>query len=390
MKNLLVISHACVIPSFRIRWRKLAESNDFNVHLLIPMKWEQTWFGEKVVYNSSSIQDKNFFIHALDTTSKNNWGKYKYLKLSSLIEEIKPDLIYLIHEESCLIHTQIRRLKYKFGNKFKVVFFTMNALGVPYKRSKNYIGKIIKYIQWLRIKKYTSGAVAHYPGCKKSLRDSSYTKPVLLQTQVGVCKVEYDYKQPSNNELPFLKNLKDKYVVGYCGRLDVKKGVDILFESFLSFSSDKPKSVLLLVGNGDLKQEFISYIKKYKITNIVITGFVEQKIIPKYLKIMDCFVLGSRTTENWVDTFPLVTVQAQMMKVPVIAAKSGAIPWQLKDTALYFDEGNIHQLKNRLEQLYDDQNLRSNLANFGYERSLENFEHDIMNRKLVEYFNTLI
>ena len=38
----------------------------------------------------------------------------------------------------------------------------MNALGVPYKRSKNYIGKILKYIQWLRIKKYTSGAVAHY------------------------------------------------------------------------------------------------------------------------------------------------------------------------------------------------------------------------------------
>ena len=48
MKNLLVISHACVIPSFRIRWRKLAQSNEFNVHLLIPMKWEQTWFGEKL------------------------------------------------------------------------------------------------------------------------------------------------------------------------------------------------------------------------------------------------------------------------------------------------------------------------------------------------------
>ena len=105
---------------------------------------------------------------------------------------------------------------------------------------------------------------------------------------------------------------------------------------------------------------------------------------------MDCFVLGSRTTENWVDTFPLVTVQAQIWQVPVIATESGAIPWQLKNTALYFNEGNVHQLKNILEKLYDDQKLRSNLANFGYERTLENFEHDIMNRKLVEYFNTLI
>ena len=104
-----------------------------------------------------------------------------------------------------------------------------------------------------------------------------------------------------------------------------------------------------------------------------ITGFVDQTEVPKYMNAMDSFVLGSKIMAHWLDTFPLVTVQAQAVKVPVIASDSASLPWQLGDSAKIFKERDREELYEALELFINSKELCDDYASKGQKRSLEYF-----------------
>lgn len=379
--SIVIISHAQVIPVFQNRWKKLSKDENYEVHLLVPRYWEQTWFGEKVIYEPEEEHDGNFHVHPLKTTNVRSWGTYLFASLDAKFREIQPDLIYIIHEEGIRIHHQIYLYKKIWAPKAKVMFFTMNARGVPCKRF---------YHRWMwnNIKKNTDAALAHYPGCLNSLRKGGYNKPVYLQTQVGVDETLFcpdkEIRDLYREKLLF----QNKFVIGYTGRLVTDKGVDDLLSIFPLEGVDWG---LLLVGNGNLKNEVEKTVKANGWGDRVhITGFVSQDEVPKYMNAMDCFVLGSKTMPHWIDTFPLVTVQAQACGVPVIASTSGSLPWQLGDTALFFQEGNRAELKENVLRIIQDHKLRNYYANIGKERSLANFCHEGMTERFKKIVHQVI
>jgi len=374
--KIAIISHALVIPVFHNRWRQLAQDKNYEVHLLVPEYWEQTWFKEKVVYEPKEIHDKNFHVHPMPTTSVKNWGKYLFKSIDGKFREIKPDLIYIIHEESILIHHQIYLYRKLFAPKAKIIFFSMNARGIPYQKSTHPIKKHIHKLMWENIKKNTNAALVHYPGCLDSLRSGDYNKPIYMQTQVGVDETLFTPNQPIRDEYRRKIGFEDKFIIGYTGRLTVDKGVDDLLDVFINLSKKYEDIALLLVGNGDLKQLIEENIKKHNLQDRVhITGFVDQAEVPNYMNAMDTFVLGSKTMPHWIDTFPLVTVQAQATKVPVIASDSASIPWQLENSAKIFKEGDREELYQALEEFINNKELRDDYAIKGQKRSHKNFCH---------------
>ena len=386
--KIAIISHALVLPVNQNRWKRLAQDKSYEVHLLVPEYWEQTWFKEKVVYKPKEVHDENFHVHPIPTTSVKNWGKYLFKSIDGKFREIKPDLIYIIHEESILIHHQIYLYRKFFAPKAKIIFFSMNARGIPYQKSTHPIKKYIHKWMWENIKKNTDAALVHYPGCLDSLRSGGYDKPVYLQTQVGVDETLFAPNQSIRDEYRKKIDFEDKFVIGYAGRLTVDKGVDDLIDVFIKLSQKYEDIALLLVGNGDLKQLIEEDVNKHNLQDRVhITGFVDQAEVPNYMNAMDTFVLGSKTMPHWIDTFPLVTVQAQATKVPVIASDSASIPWQLGKSAKIFKEGDREELYQALEEFINDKELRDDYAIKGQKRSHENFCHAGMTenfKKIVE------
>jgi len=366
--KIIIISHAFVVSVNQDRWRRLAEDGSYEVHLLIPKHWESDWFGSdsKKVYKSKEVNDGNFHAHALATTSVKNWGRYFFKSFDAKFRKIKPDLIYIIQDESSLIHQQIYIYKKIFAPNAKIIFFSMNAKGVPKKRF---------YHRWLwgSIKKNTNAALVHYPGCLESLRNSGYIKPVYLQTQVGVNEKLFSPNKLVRDQYRKTMGFEGKFVIGYSGRLTSDKGVDDLL-SILPL--DDIDWALLLVGNGDMYGEITELIKRNGWCDRVnITGFVEQTEVPNYMNAMDCFVLGSKTMPHWLDTFPLVTVQAQACGVPVIASDSASLPWQLADSALFFNEGDRDELKEKVLMLANNIELQHEYIKKGRERCLSYFCH---------------
>lgn len=377
--KIAIISHALVIPVFRNRWQRLAEDPKYDVHLIVPEYWEQTWFGEKVVYETAPYNSERFHIVPLPTTSKTNWGKYFFKSLDGSLGRIKPDLIYLIHEEGILIHHQIYLYRRIFCPDAKIVFFSMNARGVPYTRSKNKFKKFIQKALWANVVRSTEAALVHYPGCLTSLREGGYQKPIFLQTQVGVDETLFAPSCKERKAYRSRLSFDSYFVIGYAGRLVKDKGVDDILSVFIEIARTNENIALLLVGNGELREEIEEKGSNAGIANrIHVTGFIDQAEVPKYLNAMDLFVLGSKTMPSWIDTFPLATVQAQAIGLPVVASDSGSLPWQLGDSAVLYPEGNRQQLRLSIEELMNDDFKRQQIAQSGRFRSLDMFCHEGM------------
>ena len=367
--KIAVISHAFVTPVSQNRWKRLAEDPNYEVHLIVPREWESTWFEEKIVFEPKEVHEGNFHVHLLPTTSKSNWTRYFFISLDGKFREIKPDLIYIVHEESILVHHQIYLYRRFFAPDSKIIFFSMNALGVP---DKTFIHRLL----WKNVKNNTDAALAHYPGCLSSLRNGGYNKPIYLQTQVGVDEKLFRPDIAAREEYRKKLGFEDKFVIGYTGRLTEEKGVDDLFNIFPLEDIDW---ALLMVGNGPLYKDIEKRVQeKGWEKRVYLTGFIDQAEVPAYMNAMDCFVLGSKTTPEWVDTFPLVTVQAQATGLPIVASDSGSLPWQLADTALFFHEGDVNELKEKVLLYAFDSQLRDEYAKKGRHRSLEYFCHEGM------------
>ena len=364
MLKIAIIGHALVQEVPQKRWRILAEKYPVEVTLLVPRIWRSKWLRDEVVFRPQVIVDGRFRVIPLPTTSETNWGWYFFKSFDAKIKSIKPDIIYVIHEELIWVHQQIITYRNIWAPEAKLIFFSMNARGVPLKRFYN-------RLMWNRIKRNYDAALCHYPGCMRSLRDGGFNKPIYMQTQIGVDEDIYCPDEPKRRQMRRKLGFENKFVIGYTGRLTKDKGVHDLLAALPLRDVDW---ALLLVGNGEFKEEIKRIVKQNGWQDRVhMAGTVPQDMVPDYMRAMDCFVLASRTCPHWIDTFPNVTVQAMACKVPVIGSDSGAIPWQLGGAGLIFHEGDVVKLHEHLMHMADNIEDRKAIAQKGMERSLANF-----------------
>lgn len=347
--KLIVISHALCQNFAQKRWRLMAKKYDIEVHLIVPKIWKSIWFKDEITYSSEATQEDNFFIHPLATTSDNNWGKYFYISLDLLFKKINPDIIYVVHEEMIWVHQQVLLYKRLFAPKAKYVFFSMNAMGVPDEKWHQ------RHL-WRSLKKGADAAVCHYTGCEESLKNAGFSGPLLLQTQIGVDEDLFYPNPQSRVNIRKKYNLEDSFVLGFVGRMSFDKGVDTLIKAL---PKDLTNFKLLLVGNGHDRAELELLAKEQGIFDrIIFVGTVNTEEVPDYMNAMDIFCIASKTTPHWIDTFPLVSVQAMSCKVPVIGSNSGAIPWQIKDCGVIFPEGDSNTLNKEILELANNSDKR--------------------------------
>ncbi len=364
MLKIAIISHALVQEVPQKRWRILAEKYPVEVTLLVPRIWRSKWLRDEVVFSPQVIVGGRFRVVPLPTTSETNWGRYFFKSFDAKFRSIKPDIIYVIHEESIWVHQQIITYRNVWAPEAKLIFFSMNARGVSLKR-------FYHRLMWNRIIKNYDAALCHYPGCMRSLRNGGFNKPIYMQTQIGVDEDIYCPDEQKRRQMRRKLDFEDKFVIGYTGRLTKDKGVHDILAALPLRDVDW---ALLLVGNGELKEEIERIVRQNGWQDRVhMAGTVPQHMVPDYMRAMDCFVLGSRTCQHWIDTFPNVTVQAMACKVPVIGSNSGAIPWQLGDAGLIFHEGDIAKLHEHLRHMANNIEDRKVIAQKGMERSLANF-----------------
>jgi len=121
------------------------------------------------------------------------------------------------------------------------------------------------------------------------------------------------------------------------------KGFDLLIEAFRIFAKNNQEWDLDIVGEGEEEELYRSLIKKYELKNrIFIHPFTNQ--IQDYYSNAQVYVLSSR----W-EGFGLVLVEAMAHGLPIISSDLPTSKEIMGDFALYFKNGDIRELAQRLE-----------------------------------------
>jgi len=183
--------------------------------------------------------------------------------------------------------------------------------------------------------------------------------------------------------------IEGKFVVGHIGRFAEVKNHDFLVEIFRAVHRLDSNSVLLLVGDGDLRIKTEEKVRLLGLSNnVIFTGL--RSDIPELLCAMDVFVLPSvEPTE----AFGLVQLEAMAYGKPVInTLLPTGVPFVSIDgkTGLTVEPRNSKALADAINKLLSDDELRKKFGIQARNRVVENFTVDKMNEKILKVYQELM
>jgi glycosyltransferase involved in cell wall biosynthesis len=154
--------------------------------------------------------------------------------------------------------------------------------------------------------------------------------------------------------------------LGWIGRLDAAKGVDVLLEAVAKV----PAAHLLLVGEGDEERALRNQVERLGITDRV--DFRPWSDDARAaLTAVDVFVLPSR-----LESFPLTVLEAMIVGLPVIATDVGSVAEAVADgvTGRLIPPDDAELLAAALESLVDDPGRRKRMGAAGREIARQRFD----------------
>lgn len=165
---------------------------------------------------------------------------------------------------------------------------------------------------------------------------------------------------------------KDRFIIGYAGKLISRKGVDELLQAVAHLPRQQPWE-LIIVGGGPERGRLEYLVDELALTGRVrFLGFQNQSTMPALLRMCDVVVVPSVR-----DMRVLVCVEAMAAGAPVIVS-SGTAVWGRGDlidhgrTGLVYRSGNPRELAAHLQKLMTDQSMIEGLREAG---SVAAFQH---------------
>ncbi|MCG8700227.1 MAG: glycosyltransferase family 4 protein [Bacteroidales bacterium] len=179
---------------------------------------------------------------------------------------------------------------------------------------------------------------------------------------------------------------EDALVIGYIARITKQKDPFTMTKAFKQVLENKPNAVLLMVGDGELKDDTIQLAKELKIEkNIIFQPF--RNDIPDVLKSIDIYCLPSL----W-EGFPIGILEAMAMKKAVIASSVDGMKEliQHNQSGILVPHSNEKILAEEITKLLNNTELRKELAHNAYHYVKANFGIGrLVNQVQSEYFNLI-
>lgn len=275
-----------------------------------------------------------------------------YLRVTiDAVKDFQPEIIHVFH--TAFLPPVARIIKILYGIKFII---TTHGSDLHYlERDRRLIGLI-----------NDSNRVARFITANSNFTRSWYLKMFGKQhayktrTIPGGVNIA-DFNQNNDKMLGLIDrkyNLTGKKVVLFTGRLTVHKGVEYLIKAARKINGE-----VLILGDGPERKYLEELIKKYKLANVRILGYMPPKEGIRYREFYrraDVYVAPS----VWDEPLGLVILEAMAAGTPVICTRKGGITSIIKDgyNGFLVRARNSQEIADRVNQLLQDENLRLKMA----------------------------
>jgi glycosyltransferase involved in cell wall biosynthesis len=161
--------------------------------------------------------------------------------------------------------------------------------------------------------------------------------------------------------------LQGKKIVLCVSRLVKRKGLEILIPAFKKVSAVIKDSVLLIVGEGYLKEKLQKQAFKEDMSGIIIfTGFRQD--VEKFYSAAGVVVVPS-----FYEMLPSVVTEAMAFGKPIVATDVGGIPELLADTGILVGAKDIENISSAIIKVLKNEALANELGNKARQRALSYF-----------------
>lgn len=179
---------------------------------------------------------------------------------------------------------------------------------------------------------------------------------------------------------------RDSFCIGTVARLTEAKGLKYLLLAMKRVNKSIPDVILLIVGDGPLREELEEYSRELGIDNAVIfTGY--RSDTPRMLAAMDVFVLASVR-----EGLGVSLLEAMAMQKPVIATRVGGIPEVIQDgvDGILIPPTDANELARAIINIFKDREFSDNLALNARKRIVEYFSIESTAKRIGSLYQELI
>ena len=210
-------------------------------------------------------------------------------------------------------------------------------------------------------------------------------KSVVIHNGIDLKKFNPDSSERKNLR-DELNISNDAIVISFIGRVTIQKDPITLIKAFKKVVEQQPKAVLLLVGDGDIKQEAVALVKELGIErSVVFENF--RNDIPDVLYSSDIYCLPSL----W-EGFPIGLLEAMAMRKPVIVTNvdGSSEIIQHNKNGILIDQQNEQMLADAMLTLVNNKNVRNKLGEQARQTIIKDFDVCKMTKSIEDVYTNVL
>jgi glycosyltransferase involved in cell wall biosynthesis/peptidoglycan hydrolase CwlO-like protein len=358
-----------------------------------PENFSQTEFqaryqGIKVIFIERTL--KNYLFSA-----SLNYAVNVEKIFSQFCQEEKPELVFLSDYAAEGFFIFLKRL----GGEYKDIPFLLELQGATYECLKynsaspdNFFEKVFSENKIQCYMENFCIPLADYLVCPSEALWNVVAARIELTNPLRIIYNSINTEVFEIAEIP--SKTKDIKTIVYAGRLEKRKGVDILIQSFIEILQENKQidTELVLLGGDLFWEEYGTSFQNYWQQNIPdeirdkiqFLGHCSQETLKHYYRNAWTAVFPSA----W-EPFGIVCLEAITMGCPAIVTKdSGLMEVVGKDYGIFFDRADgVEGLKSVLLKILQNVNLRNALAQKSLSRAKELFAQD--GQPILEYIDLI-
>lgn len=372
MTKIVIICRAFAVDYMLYRWQRMVQDySDVEITLIGPTEYINSDWGKPVNMALTAIEDGRFRFIPLRFISNRVWdricgGGLAIIGLAKSLKKIKPDMVYLIGPETDDMIFQVALVRKIFMPDTKITLFTMRGLDMP-------LHNIMYRLRWKLVRSIVDAFYCHCPRSMEILRTQGKVKqPIYMQTQVGV---PIDIFKPDVTKRKRIRERlgikDDEYLFGSVSRINIRKGLlDIL-----AALPVKAKWKFLMIGSGPDQEIIEAAVQKQGLSKqVLLLGKVAYPYeVAEFMNALDCSVLMSKTSSEYVDTFALTVAQSMAVGLPVIVSDSGGLDYQVGKEGMVVHEGDVEGLHQAMEFISSHPDEGRRIGKVMRERLLNSF-----------------
>jgi glycosyltransferase involved in cell wall biosynthesis len=307
-------------------------------------------------------------------------NKLYLLGLEEAIVKLRPDVI-ICHGIVFLTSIRVARLK-RHLNEVKLIFddhMTYNATRGGWTHIMYKIFKII--FTPMLMKNVDRFVAAVSPETKRFMEDiygipTSRIEVISLGVDRSIFRYNYDARMTIRRKY----GIKDNDIIFlYVGKIIPEKGVNLLVNAALKLCKKYYNVKIMMIGGS-----FDSYIKKM-MEKVKKSGFVDRFIFIDAIPNSQLYQFYSAGDVGvWPLQCSISMLEAMSCSLPIIISDKSGTPERVNEgTGLLYHEGDVNDLRIKMEEMYDER-LRKDMSR-NAEKYMEMFDWNIISKQFLNF-----